>query len=304
MTRYLTNQDYNILIQAVQLGQITQNNHRTLLQTEKIVEEEVSDIIGQRYDLELEFTNTSIWSPTAIYTAADRVYLDYATYSATASYNVGACTIYNSNAYVCASFSSATTSTPDQLSSKFTLLGAQYDMFYVNYPAQLFNYQDTYSAKLPASVVYWKGYTYSCMQGSTDLSETDKDQFLTINNIPKKNVFPDAIENANQTYWSKSATQSYTIPVGTLPTNTLYWTGGDNRAQTLILHYMHIVIYHLNKNLAPMNVPEARIKAYQHGIDFLHSVAYGDRNLNTLKDQPSKGLLFRWGSNTRTPFRW
>lgn len=319
--RYLTNQDYSVLIQTKpssqnplsQLGQIIQNDYKTLNKAELIAQAECEALLSQRFILSEEFTNTSPWEYGVTYSASDRIINDYATYSATASYTLGNTTIYNGGAYVLTGTSSISGSFSN---AYWTSIGDQYDIYYVSYPSPLFDYQQFYNY---GQAVYYKGQTWSAAQTTQILSSTYVNQFTSINSVPN-NVFPDDMANSNHGYWIPSnkyymtpvAGQTYSIgtqSVGTysiydtLPTNQNFWTAGDNRSQLLMTHYIEIVLYYLNKTIAPTNIPEVRVKGYKESIDYLTDLALGKKNSPVLQMQPLNTLV-RFGGNTKAPTKW
>lgn len=296
--RYFHQQDYSVIIQQQYMNQqLVQNNISTILKAENMALEDAYSLLVQRYDINAEFTNTGSYSLAATYSASDRVILDYANYSITSTYSIGDCVIYNTGAYCLTGTNSLGPSASPSL-TYWSNLGNQYDIFYVKYPKPLFNYQNDY---LVNDQVYWDSQTWNCMTDTANYSISEAQQFLTINNIPIKNIFPnDRVNNKNYAYWQPLGT--YSVPAGTLPTNTTYWTKGDNRSKLLMLHLMDIVIYYLFKNISPMNIEEHRIKAYKDGLQYLKDIADGKKNSPILKDQPSgAGMFIMYGGNTKSP---
>lgn len=306
-SRYLNNIDYNVVIQPGQIEyQLVQNNIQTLLRAELIAQEEVYSIMNQYYNLPLEFSNTGTWSYSATYSVAQRVVLDYATFSSAATYSLGECVIvpnlnnydnsdYNlvGEAYMCTDSSiGATTSTPDMLPNSWADLGNQYGFYNVTYPAPLFNGLLYYQM---GDVVYYSGLTWSAVISTPVGSQTWADQFVTIGAVPR-NVFPTDLANAQQTYWSTSGV-TYSVPAGTLPTDTNYWSSGDNRSQLLLTHYIDVVLYYLHKNIQPTNIPELRKDGYKNALKYFEDLAFGRRNSPLVPIQPQQGMSIRFGGN-------
>ena len=297
--RYLTNQDYNVIVQSSQLvGQLLQDNPKTLIQAENYAQEEAYSLLQQRFIIDAEFTNTAPWQYTATYSATDRVIMDYPLYYATLTYTTGECVIFNGEAYCLTGTASWT---GPFVNTYFSDLGPQYEIYYTKYPAPLFDYEINY---LQNSVVFWNGFTYSATSPTTPLSESQALQFKVIDQVPT-NVFPDdPINNGNSQFWAKTATQSYVIPAHTLPTNTNYWIDGDNRSQLLVYHLTNIVVFYLNKTITPDLVPEFRVKAYEEAIQYLKDIALGEKNSPLLMYQPDEGMVVRFGGNVRKPTIW
>ncbi len=320
--RYLTNQSYNPIIQPQYLiQQLCQNNQNNLVQAEKLAIEEVSGILTQRYDLATEFTQTTIWQYGATYTPANRIYLDYATWSSAQSYNLGNCVTYNGEAYILTGTTSLA-ATASFNTTYYTDLGQQfYDYYYVNYPAPLFNYQTLYTV---GQKVFYKGQIWTSVITDLENSQSYVNQFIDINNVPT-GIFPDdPVKNANYAYWKPSSVYNMTPIIGqtysftqsgtssvfvgtysiydTLPTNTNFWTYGDNRSQLIVSHTMQIALYYLHKTIAPTNIPEMRVKAYKDALAYLYDLAYGKRNSVVLVDQPSKGIIWFGGNSKKSSF--
>lgn len=312
MGRYLTNQDYSVVIQtqdnyidstfnqSSQLAQITQHNNTNLLRAELMAQEEVYSYLNQRYNLAAEFTNTATWSYGVTYSASNRVILDYATFSATASYSLGNCVINNTEAYMCATDSfSGTFST-----SVFTYIGPAYSLYYVTYPYPLFDYTRDYNT---GDRVFWNNYIWTATKPSPVLTRVAAEQYITIGNVP---VMP--FPATSSIYWEQTGnyyvtpidgstysigTQSYIYSLAnSLPTNTNFWTRGDNRSQLIVLHTMEMALYYLNKTLSPTNIPEVRVKAYKEALDYLQKVGEGRINSPVLQLQPYQTNV-RYGGN-------
>lgn len=293
MERYLHNTDY-WLIQDVQLGQLIQKSQNKLIRAENLAMEEIYSYLVQRFDLDYEFTDTSSWSPSLTYSAHDRVIMDYPLYSTYMTYSISDCVIYNGDAYI----QTATSSISGTWSSSdWTNIGPQYGVYYASYPVQLFDYLDHYEVD---EVVYWKGYTYSCVTNTHMLTATDRNQYLNTAAIPLYNVFPDDdIRNNENQYWVRGGT--YSIPMGTLPTDANYWTAGDNRSQQVIMYMIDIVLFHLHKSISPNNIPQLRVDAYKMACNWLDKLGMGDISTNVLKLQPRRGNSIRYGGNTKNP---
>ena len=316
--RYLQQTDYNVVIQNIQssftnntsqLSQIVQGNQNTLLQAENYAIAEVYSILNQKYLLDLEFQNTSNWSYGATYTPSNRVYNNYATYSNSVTYSIGNCVTVGTECYCL----TGTNSFAGTFSSQYwTDIGSLNQYYYVTYPAPYFNYMNYYKA---GSIVYYAGTTWSCNITTFPPSQIYAEQFISINKVPR-NTIPTDKANANNTFWSPGqpyitpvAGQTYSIgtaSVGTytiydtLPTNSKFWTVGDNRSQMMVMYLTQMVIYYLDKNLSPTNVPEHRVKAYKEAIEYFKDVAFGRRSTPILPIQPEQGDTFRYGGNVRS----
>ena len=298
MIRYLTNQDYGISIQDVQLQQLVQNDQNKLIKAEKLAQEKIRYYLTQRWDLNYEFTNTGKWNYFTTYSAHDRVILDYDDFSTQNTYVLGDCVNLNGDCYFCATASSTGTFS---FAPNWTYLGSQYEIFYVTYPAPLFDYLNKYNV---GDIVYWKGFTWSCVVSTQNQTDTDINQYLQVQNIPLPNVFPDdTYNNRGYEYWSTTGI-TYSVPSGTTTNNSFYWTADDNRCQQILNWTIDLVIYHLHKTIAPKNVPENRTAAYNLSIQEMVDVGSGDYNLDALVKQPKQGTMVRWGGDTYNPSIW
>ncbi len=298
--RYLTNFDYDIDIEEEQLLEIN-GTGKTLLKLESLALEDVGMYLSQKFDLTKEFTDTGIFDITKQYNVADRVYLDGTSWTSSSVYNVDDIVLNNGNIYISATSIGPTMSFPVD-NTYWNELGAQYDLFYIQYPAPLFNSLTFYNQ---GDVIFWKGFTYSCESPTQNLSLTTRNQYLYQNYVPNLNVAPDdKIANANHQYWLPGSTSSYIIPIGTLPTNTTYWTNGDNRVQVILNLVLDLVIYYLHRTIAPKNIPDLRKIAYKRACEMLEKIAEDEYNINLISIPNGKGDFFQWGGNTMDDNSW
>jgi len=299
MSRYLHNSDYIVVIQDSQLAQIVQHDQNKLLKAERLAQDEISSYLTQRWDMQYEFTNTAPWNSSTSYQPNQRVIIDYDDFSSVDVYNSGDCAILNGVGICLTGVTGSATFSGPYNPSLWSDMGDQYTLYYASYPAPLFNYLNYYNI---GDEVYWKGYSWVCATTTNIPSMTQVNQYMNVSNIPPNNVFPDSSANSNYAYWTKGAT--FSMPLGTLPTNKSYWTEGDNRCQQLLQWYMDIVIYNCHKTIAPRNVPEQKVTAYKIAIDYLIKIGSGDYTLNALVRQPIQGRMFRWGGSTQNPSQW
>jgi hypothetical protein len=280
-------------MQSSQLSQVSQYNQNNIIRAELMAQEEVYSYLNQRYNLAAEFTNTGTWSYGVTYSAANRIVMDYATYSATASYVLGNCVTNSGETYVLTGTDSFTGTFSDV---DWSNLGPSGTMYYVTYPAPLFDYSKIYER---GDEVYWNNYRWIASQPTPTLSTVQAEQYISISNVP---IAPFPV--AGSIYWSATGsyyttpiagttysigTQSYTYSVtDTLPTNSNYWTRGDNRSQLIVLRVIEMTLYYLNKTLSPTNIPEVRVKAYKEALDYLQKVGEGKINSPVLQTQPYK----------------
>src|SRR5690242_14647601 len=96
---YLIPNDLLRLIQDVPYQQLISSNPVYMQMAATSTEQKIKSRLSPRYDLSQEFTNTTIYSPTAAYNAGDRVYLDAPAYSQTSAYPLGTLTLYQGQVY-------------------------------------------------------------------------------------------------------------------------------------------------------------------------------------------------------------
>lgn len=247
---YLYINDYQPLIQQDYLAQITQVTVAKRLAVERVAEAEAKSHLRQKYDVSTEFTNTAVWSNSLAYSAGNRVYLDADTYVPATAYVIGNLTLYSGNVYRC---SANTTGAFDV--TKWTLIAAQYTLYYVSYPKPLFSINGNY---VKGEQVYWNGKVYTNIQPTVAIGHEAALQYGSYP-LPSGNIFPDDPINGLAA-WGTGTT--YTVAAGTLPTDATKWTQGDNRDEQMVQKLVDIVLYHLHALIAPKNIPQLRIERY------------------------------------------
>jgi hypothetical protein len=265
---YVILPDYKKSIQTETLNQIHGNDVSLLTSTENRAIQDVKSYLSAKYNTDNELTDTPAWAYGVVRYAKGRFYLDANTYSGTALYPVNTLTLYNGNVYICtnAILAPQETFTP----SNWTLLGPRYTIFYAQNPKEDWNYYTSYNI---GSQVFYNNKTYTALVANSGYVPTD-----------------------NPSYWGTGT--SYSIAGSILPTNTVYFTLGDNRNQQLLGCIIDIVLYYLHARIAPMNVPEHRWGLYKDAISFLKNVAKGDdMNVSIEKIQPNAGMRNVYGSS-------
>ncbi len=294
MSRYLTDNDY-ITIQNNQLNQIVQGNYDRLYAAERAAQEEISSYLVQRFDISNEFTNTGTWDKTITYNPGDRIYLDAPLFSTANSYGTNDLVTFNNLIY-----SANLNIIPGIFNtSQWTLLGKKYDLFYGKFPFTQFNINNYYTK---GDQVFWKGFIWTAVTNTTTISGEDAIQYVYYSNIPLSNVFPDSLANSDNQFWANKT--AYNIPAGTLPTDSTKWVKGDNRGQQTMLYLIDLSIYHLHSSIAPMNIPELRVKRYDDACKWLRRVSLGEITANFPLKQPSQGLKRKYGGKVRNQNTW
>jgi len=292
---YLITNDYLPQIQSTQLAQLITGNSGIRVIAENRAIAEVKSHLVQKYVVDGEFTDTAQWSNSATYYAANRIYLDATAYSAASTYALGALALYQGNVYKC---TTAITTPEAWNASHWTLIGQQYSMFYGKYPKPLFDLYGDYSV---GDQVFYNGHTYTCRIATSAISHSTALQYGNYSALPAVNIFPSG-QPQSSTYWTDNG--AYSIPAGTLPTNTTYWTAGDNRNQQILGYTIDIVLYYLHARIAPQNIPELRMDNYNVARQQLVAMADGDITLDMPRIQPNQGNRIRWGSEVRSINRY
>lgn len=263
---YLIRQDYKSLIQVDGLSQIIGSDYSLLSKAESAGQSEVITYLVQKYDTAKEFTNTTLYTYGTTRNAKDRVYLDASPYSALSTYALNSLALVGGNVYIC---TSAITVAEPWTIGHWSLLGAQYTMFYVKTPNADWDYYTEYAA---GTTVFDDNKTYTSLIGNTGLKPS-----------------------SNPAYWGSGTT--YTVAGTVLPTDTSKWIEGDNRNAQMVQCMVDVILYHIHSRIPPRNIPELRVKRYDDAIAFLKNAAKGDWiTLAIAKIQPKSGMRTRWGS--------
>lgn len=286
---YLIIQDFKKQIQSDNLQQIIGNDAEVLKTAELQAIEEAYGYLVQKYDTTQEFTDTAIWNLQAVYQATDRVYLDATAYSNTATYSLNALTAHSGKIYKCIE---AITVGEAFNPEKWQLIGDQYDLYFAKYPKPLFDYLQTYKT---GDQVFWKGKNYTAKRDSP-IIDRGSIQYRVQANVPPPSIFPDD-PMEGQIYWGTGT--PYSVPAGTLPTDTTYWTAGDNRTQSVLMIVIDIALFHLHSRIAPRNVPDLRKDRYLNAIDMLKAFAGGSMTSKLPVLQPKSGARIRFGGNMK-----
>lgn len=204
---YLIFEDFKRSIQSDNLKQVIGQDLTLVDKVSNLAVEEATSYLKPKYNTSEEFTDTPSYNPAKAYNAGSRVYLTANTYSATNLYQLYVLTLYNSNVYVCTS----TIATPEAFNpDHWTLLGAQYSMYYVPYPKPVFDYLSVYEV---GDMVFWKNKIYTCAIATTGISYDTKIQ-INVSTTPNyTNIFPDDKVNG-AAYWGAGV--PYSVDQSTL----------------------------------------------------------------------------------------
>lgn len=280
---YLIPADYNKNIQAENLQQVISNDETIRSSSERASEAEVKSFLKQKYDVTKEFTDTQLWVPGSTYNVYDRVYLDAAAYAPATAYVIGNLALQNGSVYRCIANTTGAFAPAD-----WALIGVRYAMFHVKPPETEFTFDGNYRV---GDAVYWKNKTYTAKVATGSIPHDVLLQFRTTEAVPLKNIAPDdSVEGGN--YWQFVSNSGTTE----LVTNSAIWEAKDNRDQQMVMYLVDITLYHLHKRIAPRNIPDLRVKAYDDAIAWLRDCATGAITPDLPLIQPLQGSRIRWGS--------
>lgn len=285
---YLRSRDLDKQIQSDNLNQIISSDSGILLLAELAAQEECVSNLVQKYNTASEFTDTNPWSRTLAYNVGARFELNYPVYLPATSYQINDLIAYSGNCYICTAI---TTGVFDI--TKWTLLGALYDIFYAKYPYPQFNIDKPYKI---GDIVFWNNSVYTCKINTLPIGHNGAIQYAQYASIPSINVFPDNILQGS-IYWGVGV--PYTVAAGTLPTNAAY-IKGDNRSQQLVMYMIDITLYHVHSRIAQRNIPTHRSGRYDAAIAWLAMANSGSVTANIQKLQPLQGRAIRYGGNVKT----
>lgn len=286
---YLIENDFKRFIQADNLQQVI-NKDDSILQAAMLDSQTTAkEYLVQKYVIASELTDTPIYDVTVAYKAGQRVYLDAAPYSNALTYALNVLTLQNGNVYKC---TTAIVVAESFNLAHWTLLGTEFQLFFVQYPNPLFVLNNQYNK---GDIVFWNGKNYTNVIATGNPDHEAALQYGTYSNLPLTNVFPD---DPTQGKASWGVGISYSVAANTLP-NTLYWTAGDNRNRSLVRHMLAIALYIIHDRISPRNVPELRKARYRESIGWLKDCAEGNITADLPLIQPRSGGRIRWGSNIR-----
>lgn len=301
--RYLTDSDYNLIIQQSQKSQIIQNNTTTLLQMERVAIEEFSSFIRQRYDTDIEFSRNVVnWSPLLDYNPGDVVTILYPSWSHGVNYPIYTCVTYNSISYIAKDNInwSSPELTPAQDTTNWAPLGWSNSFYNAAFPYPEFSYNGTYEV---GDKVYWNGYIWTATSETIKWTSSNLQQYYIYSNVPQSNIAPDDIKNnASGQYWNNKTfyiVPAYASSPGAILTDGTYWAVGDSRCQQAVMYLIDMTVYHLHRTIAPNNIPELRVKAYKDAIEWLKEVARGYVAINFPQLSPKTGTIRSFGGNIK-----
>lgn len=80
---------------------------------------------------------------------------------------------------------------------------------------------------------------------------------------------------------------------------TTFFIKADNREQSVLQHYISMVIFYLYYRISPKQIPDTRYAAINEAKAWIDSAMKGDITTDLIELQPPQGLRIRWGSNEK-----
>lgn len=263
---YLILSDYWRGIQKDLLTQIISGEYSYLSQDEAASVAEAKSYLVQKYDTSVEFKATQLYDYNTIYYGRDRFYLDAAAYSSSSTYTLHSLALYNGYIYL---NTSAITTPEAWNAAHWQQLGKQYAIYYIDTEFPIYDFYTSYNV---GDTIWYKDNIYTAIVDNTG-------------------YFPDA----NPYYWGIPTPS--TVDGNTFPSSNPRFVYGDNRSPQLVLYISDILLYHIERRIAPQNIPDLRVKRYDDAIAWLKHAAEGDiitAEIPLL--QPNQGRRIRYGS--------
>ena len=73
----------------------------------------------------------------------------------------------------------------------------------------------------------------------------------------------------------------------------------DNRNQSVLQHYIALVLYYLFRRISPKNIPDERVAGYKEAMGWLTLSMKGDITPGLMAIQPPVGGRIRAGSTVK-----
>ncbi len=215
---YLTLNDYLTTIRSDQLNNqildyVDEGGDFERRQSEAFAMDEVRSVLGSYFYLDFEFRPLLPYSAIKKYNAGDRVILDFPYWVAGSNsesesdseeqvgYKEGDCVILESDlrAYICKNPNNDISF----VIGNWILLGKQYDIFFVNFPYDIFQLNPSpqigtttpglYTAN--KSRVCWEKNVYLCRNNSWIIGHQAREQYYNVNDFPSPNMFPNTVDS-------------------------------------------------------------------------------------------------------------
>lgn len=268
---YLSILDYKRLIQQDNLQQIISEDDSIRTDSELAAQEEIISYLTQKYDVDQEFIDTTIFNLSSTYYGGQTLILSASTYSPLTTYSTNDLVALSGSVYYT---SGTTTNELPTTASTWSNIGLINSKINTIIPTDRYTNGVVYNV---GDQIYWKNKVYTC-------------------NLSNSNIFPDDVQLGSQ-YWGLGVV--YTVSATTLPTNLTYYAVGDARSQQMVNYMIDITLYHIHSRVAPRNIPDIRVKRYDDAIKWLKMCLMGDITPNLLLKTPRSGTRIRIGSNPK-----
>jgi len=233
----------------------------------------IKSYLQPRYDTDKIFNQHQVWSPLSAYVFNDLITIDADDYSTTAIYNINDLIHFtDGNIYIAISTTVAGED-PTNTPAKWTFIGKK-DTFYTGLKTSDWVSGTIYNI---GDFVVFNKNRYICILTTTGIESPD-----------------------NGTYFTLDAT---TIPIGTPPTDTTFWTKGDTRLSIIVKLMVDISKYELTGFINPRNITEKIGIDRDNAIKYLKDIA--NPRMNICPEFPEKTFLTNqdtslvWGSNDK-----
>ena len=284
---YLIFADFKKTIQSDNLLQIIGSDLSILSGIALTAQAQAVSYLTQQFQTSQEFTDTAIYDNKVTYKTGQRVYLDAIAYSASQTYQINELTLQLGQVYYC---STAIPTPQTFVEGNWTLIGAQYDIYFGSYPYPKF---DLYAIYKIGDNVFYNGSSYTCLLPTIMYSHEWQLQTNSQQNL--QNYFPaDPIKGA--LYWQ--LIPAIPIPVNSIP-NTAFWTHGDNRSSELVMYCCDMALYHIHSRIAPRNIPDLRVKRFDEAIKWLKMASRGEVTADLPSIQPLQGGRIRYSTQVK-----
>lgn len=300
MARLLTDSDIYKLTLSDSVLELITSNLPQWKDAEQVAQAEMASRLSQRYIVSSIFTNTSLFDKNISYKAKNLVYYSEPDFNEAATYTGypqwDSLTFYPSGnfvnhkgiSYQLNNFGGNQGTEP----GTNPMWVSQGYAPRVNWKGKIYEAIGTASGILPSNTTYWQ---YICEDNqmfyvtlpnnewnkATVYSAGDVVWFGDKNYtavVGNTNIKPDT----NSGIWGSGV--SYSVSAGTLPTDTAYWTLGDNRNPLIVRFLLDITAYHFMRSVPARAIPDHIKEAYNGNdamdrggaLGWLNSVASGD----------------------------
>lgn len=275
MPRLLRDKDLSKVTKSDSLQELITEYRNEWLDSEQVAQAEMISKLTQRYNMTKVFTNTTVWDSLLVYKAKNLIEYTAAEFNETTAYVVANRVLYNGKIYACTVNSTGFLPTNK---TYWTYLVDDKTLYFGLTPNTEFNIETTYAI---GNVVFYNDVNYTALK-------------------PSKGILP----GSNTSVWGSGV--AYSIPANTLPTNTAYWTLGDNRNPLLIRFLLDMTRYHFERSIPARNVSDLIKEAYNGNganelggaIGWLKRVAAGTDNADLPKIIPTQGLSIQYGDSS------